>query len=123
MQRAKAFVFAAEEDFGITPVEAQACGTPVIAYARGGALETIRGLDEPRPTGVFFYEQSAEAIQRAVDVFETAGVRFDSRACRENAERFSAERFREQFATHLEQAWAAHIAPGALSTPVDRISA
>jgi glycosyltransferase involved in cell wall biosynthesis len=53
MQRAKAFVFAAQEDFGIMPVEAQACGTPVIAYGSGGTLETVRGLGESSPTGVF----------------------------------------------------------------------
>jgi glycosyltransferase involved in cell wall biosynthesis len=54
MQRARAFVFAAEEDFGIAPLEAQACGTPVIAYGKGGALETIRGEESVEPTGVFF---------------------------------------------------------------------
>jgi glycosyltransferase involved in cell wall biosynthesis len=61
MQRAKAFVFAAEEDFGIAPLEAQACGTPVIAFGKGGALETIRGQNNPTPTGLFFYEQSVES--------------------------------------------------------------
>ncbi|HVY52905.1 MAG TPA: glycosyltransferase family 4 protein, partial [Gammaproteobacteria bacterium] len=70
MQRAKAFIFAAEEDFGITPVEAQACGTPVIAYAKGGALETIKGFDQPNPTGVFFKEQSITSLQSAVQEFE-----------------------------------------------------
>lgn len=53
MQKAKAFVFAAEEDFGITPVEAQACGTPVIAFGKGGSLETIRPLGVLNPTGIF----------------------------------------------------------------------
>lgn len=64
MQRAKAFVFAAEEDFGIAPVEAQACGTPVIAFGKGGALETVRGLGvaDSEPTGVFFDEQSVTSI-------------------------------------------------------------
>jgi glycosyltransferase involved in cell wall biosynthesis len=61
MQRARAFVFAAEEDFGITPVEAQACGTPVIAFSRGGAAESIRGIDQARPTGVFFDRQTPSA--------------------------------------------------------------
>ena len=70
MQKAKAFVFAAEEDFGITPVEAQACGTPVIAYGKGGALETVRGLDEENPTGLFFEEQTVESIVKAVNRFE-----------------------------------------------------
>ncbi|HCD8408999.1 TPA: glycosyltransferase family 4 protein, partial [Klebsiella oxytoca] len=57
MSEAKAFVFAAEEDFGITPVEAQACGTPVIAYGKGGALETIISIEKENPTGLFFYKQ------------------------------------------------------------------
>ncbi len=57
LRRARAFIFAAEEDFGILPVEAQACGTPVIAYRRGGVLETVRGLEAAQPTGVFFDEQ------------------------------------------------------------------
>jgi glycosyltransferase involved in cell wall biosynthesis len=56
MQRARAFIFAAEEDFGITPVE-RACGTPVIATAAAARSETIRGLDHDRPTGLFFQRQ------------------------------------------------------------------
>lgn len=95
MQRARAFVFAAEEDFGIAPVEAQACGTPVIAYAKGGAAETIRGLDSERPTGVFFETQSVEAIVDAVVRFERIAI--SPADCRENALRFSAERFRREF--------------------------
>ena len=70
---ARALIFAAEEDFGIAPVEAQACGTPVIAFAGGGALETVRGLDQPRPTGLFFEAQTAEAIAAAVLRFEREG--------------------------------------------------
>ena len=66
MRRARAFVFAAEEDFGITVVEAQAQGTPVIAFGRGGVTEIVRGLDSAQPTGVFFREQTAEAIVAAV---------------------------------------------------------
>jgi glycosyltransferase involved in cell wall biosynthesis len=94
MQQAKAFVFAAEEDFGITPVEAQACGTPIIAFGRGGALETVKGLDAEQPTGVFFQEQSTSAIIDAVNAFEQNAARFSSQACRDNAERFSIEQFR-----------------------------
>lgn len=103
MQRAKAFVFAAEEDFGIAPVEAQACGTPVIAYGRGGALETIRGLDHEQPTGVFFHEQSATAIREAVAAFEASAPNISPAACRANAERFSAERFRAEFKAFVER--------------------
>ncbi|MET5020386.1 glycosyltransferase, partial [Burkholderia pseudomallei] len=71
MRRAKAFVFAAVEDFGISVVEAQACGTPVIAFGMGGALETVRdAASHERPTGVFFDENSVRAIVAAVDDFE-----------------------------------------------------
>lgn len=93
MQRAKAFVFAAEEDFGITPVEAQACGTPVIAYGRGGALETVIVVDNEKPTGVFFEEQTVESICKAVKKFEEEKEKIDYKICRKNAERFSNEKF------------------------------
>ncbi|MBX9597998.1 MAG: glycosyltransferase family 4 protein [Burkholderiales bacterium] len=96
MQQAKAFVFAAEEDFGIVPVEAQACGTPVIAYARGGALETVNGLDSAASTGVFFASQTKEAIQQAILEFEQQMV-ITPEACVVNARRFATERFRSQF--------------------------
>lgn len=95
LQRARAFVFAAEEDFGILPVEAQACGTPVIAFGRGGALDSVIGLDRSAgapATGVFFYEQSADAIATAVDQFEATV--FDPQACRDQAEQFSSAGFR-----------------------------
>jgi glycosyltransferase involved in cell wall biosynthesis len=103
LQRARAFVFAAEEDFGILPVEAQACGTPVIAYGRGGALDSIIGLDDDTgaaPTGVFFEEQSAAAIAGAVRAFEAATI--DPLACRAQAERFGAERFRAAFSGFVD---------------------
>lgn len=93
MQRAKAFVFAAEEDFGITPVEAQACGTPVIAFGKGGALETVVGLEKENPTGVFFKEQTVESIREALEEFEKVQERIYPIVCRRNAERFSNERF------------------------------
>ena len=70
MKKAKAFVFAAEEDFGITAVEAQACGTPIIAFGKGGALETVRPFGVSRPTGFFFYKQNAISIIDAVNNFE-----------------------------------------------------
>lgn len=95
--KAKGFVFAAEEDFGIAPLEAQAAGTPVIAYGRGGALETIRGLDSDNPSGCFFYMQSIEAIEEAVRRFEEQLPRITSANCVENALRFSETRFREEF--------------------------
>ncbi len=93
LQRARAFVYAAEEDFGIVNVEAQACGTPVIAYGRGGALETV----VPGKTGVFFYEQSVERLKQAVYEFEDLCEGMSAEMIRRNAERFSKERFREEF--------------------------
>lgn len=97
MQRAKAFVFAAEEDFGITPVEAQACGTPVIAFGKGGALETIIGIDDNSnmATGMFFKEQVSSSLIKAVQEFETNGI--SGKCCRINAERFSISRFQKEF--------------------------
>ena len=91
MQRARGFVFAAEEDFGIVTVEAQACGTPVIAYGRGGSTETV--IDGQ--TGVFFHEQSIQSLVAAIDSFEK--MQFDPRRIRRHAERFSGDRFREEF--------------------------
>ena len=115
LQRAKAFVFAAEEDFGIAPIEAQACGTPVIAFAKGGILETIVPLQNHEqlpididilpPTGLFFYEQSVAAIVNAIIRFEAEGDAITPSACRANAERFSAERFCEEFSQFVEEKW------------------
>ncbi len=105
MQRARAFVFAAQEDFGIAPVEAQACGTPVIAFGRGGAVETVRGLNHPQPTGVFFSEQTPTAIVQAVAQFEENAGRITPLMCRENAERFSSERFQQEFFAFVEANW------------------
>lgn len=97
MQRARAFVFAAEEDFGIVPVEAQACGTPVIAYKAGGALETVVDVDQVavggRATGIFFDRQEAESIMAAVERFEMCEDDILPESCRMNAERFSPEKF------------------------------
>jgi glycosyltransferase involved in cell wall biosynthesis len=101
MQRARAFVFAAEEDFGIVPVEAQACGTPVIAYGKGGARETVVA-DE---TGIFFGEQTVEAVCGAVEEFEARVDGFDPVKVRANAERFSPARFRAEFREFVEAKW------------------
>jgi len=99
---ARAFVFAAEEDFGIAPLEAQAFGTPVIAYAGGASSETIAGLSSDEPTGILFPEQSAAAIVEAVREFERAPSRIRSDACRSNARRFGVERFRQEFRAFVE---------------------
>lgn len=101
MQRARAFVFAAEEDFGIVPVEAQACGTPVIAFGRGGVTETV----VPGRTGLLFPHQTVGSLVEAVREFE-AEPDWNPRAIRQHAERFSAERFRAQFESLVEREWA-----------------
>lgn len=105
VQRARAFVFAAQEDFGIAPVEAQACGTPVIAYGRGGAAETVRGLQQNPPTGVLFEEQTVEALREAVRQFEQHAARITPAACRQNAERFAIGVFRQRMAALVVSRW------------------
>jgi glycosyltransferase involved in cell wall biosynthesis len=111
---ARAFVFAAEEDFGIAPLEAQALGTPVIAYAGGGVCETIAGLETLAPTGVFFAEQSAESIADGVRRFEENESRIRPEACRESARRFGADRFRRDFRAFVDE----HMAARASRTPL-----
>jgi len=86
------------------PLEAQACGAPVIAFGEGGSTETVRGLAVPGRTGIFFQQQSAAAIQAAVLEFETLEI--DPRDCRANAERFSNQRFRDETRNFVENAWA-----------------
>ena len=105
LRGARAFVFAAEEDFGIAPLEAQACGTPVVAYGRGGVRETLFDLDSPTPTGVLFSEQSAQSIGEAVERFEREGQKISPDACRENALRFAPERFRRKFAEVVSETY------------------
>lgn len=100
MQHAKAFVFAADEDFGMIPIEAQSCGTPVIAYGHGGSLETVNG----GKTGLFFYEQTPEAIVEAVNRFEAMGSQpFAPADCRQWAEGFSEERFKREIKEFVEE--------------------
>lgn len=101
MQNAKAFVFAANEDFGITPVEAMACGTPVVAYGNGGSLETVI----ENKTGVFFYEQSKESIIEAIGTLDLIYPSLDFRYIRENAERFNQERFRQEIKDFIDKAY------------------
>lgn len=105
MRRAKAFVFAAEEDFGITPVEAQASGTPVIAFGKGGVLETIRPYGEKHATGVFFAEQTAASLIKAVHHFDTIKDSILPLDCRENALKFSGERFHNELDEYIKTKW------------------
>lgn len=102
LREARAFLFAAREDFGIAPLEAQACGTPVIAYGCGGITETVRGQDDPSPTGFFFDEQTPESIADAVRAFEKRERDFSPAECRLNALRFSPEHFRHAFTALVE---------------------
>ncbi len=101
MERARAFIFAAEEDFGIMPLEAQACGTPVIALGRGGAKETI--IDSK--TGLFFPEQTPNSLCAAVEKFEAMSDQFVPAELRRHAERFSIVEFRNRFANFVADRW------------------
>jgi glycosyltransferase involved in cell wall biosynthesis len=101
MGAARAFIFAAEEDFGIVVVEAQAEGTPVLALGRGGARETI--IDDPEyPTGMFFLEHSPAEIRRTVSRFIEIESCFSPWNCHQNALRFSEERFEREFTDFVE---------------------
>jgi glycosyltransferase involved in cell wall biosynthesis len=104
LQRARAFIFAAEEDFGIAPLEAQACGTPVLAFGKGGAVETV--VDGV--TGLHFHQQTPEAIRAVVEKFEAGSWHFEPRRLRAHADRFSTQAFRRQFRQFVEARWAEH---------------
>jgi glycosyltransferase involved in cell wall biosynthesis len=104
LERARAFVFAAREDFGIAPVEAMSAGIPVLAYGVGGARETV--IDGE--TGLFFDEQSPSSIEDAVRRFENGSAVNDFRAIRAHADQFSSVRFRDEFSALLEAAWKGH---------------
>jgi glycosyltransferase involved in cell wall biosynthesis len=97
MNKAKAFVYMATEDFGIAMVEAQAAGCPVIAYYKGGASEIVRDAE----TGLLFKEQTAEALAEAVTQFEA--LKLNSKAASDNAARFSSERFRREFSDYIHK--------------------
>ena len=99
MQQAKAFVFAAEEDFGIIPVEAQACGTPVIAFGKGGVLDTV--VDGK--TGVLYEKQTIDSLTSAIDRFENISTTLKSENIREHSMQFSNEIFRENFENYVEE--------------------
>ncbi|MDB5315489.1 MAG: glycosyltransferase family 4 protein [Rhodospirillales bacterium] len=114
MQKARAFVFAAEEDFGIAMVEAQACGTPVIAFGRGGACDIVRTPDMPRPTGLLFPEQSVASIQAAVTAFTALSPGISPEDCRHNAQRFDRRNFRTAMLRVAQEALAKQGLTGAV---------
>lgn len=104
MQRARCFIFASEEDFGIAPLEAQACGTPVLAFGKGGARETV--IDGE--TGLFFSAQTPQAICDAVERFEKIESQFDPVRIRQHAKSFSTEVFKAKFHSYVDARWAEH---------------
>lgn len=107
MARAKAFVYAACEDFGIALVEAQACGTPVIAYGAGGALETVRDIRQypDSGTGLFFQTQTIAALVEAVKTFEALKGTFSPERSRLNAALFAPKLFSDRYLTFLERCY------------------
>jgi glycosyltransferase involved in cell wall biosynthesis len=107
-RRCRAFIFPSEEDIGLTPIEAQACGRPVIAFGRGGALETVKGglpassFAPESSTGVFFAEQSAESLADAIRFFESNETRFSPAFIRGHAERFDVSRFKAEMGAFID---------------------
>src|SRR5262249_50103563 len=103
LRRCRALLFPGEEDFGIVPVEAQACGTPVIAFGRGGATETVVPLGNSRePTGVWFEEQTADCLAEAVERFEKGTQLLPPGAARGQAQRFNQRRFADELFAYLQ---------------------
>ncbi len=99
---AKAFVFAADEDAGIAPVEAQACGTPVIAYGKGGVSETVK----PGVTGEFFGEQTAESLKQVLKSFDAS--KYDGKIIRSHALQYDKKIFQKMIKEFLEQKYSDH---------------
>ena len=106
--RCRALLFPGEEDFGIVPVEAQSYGKPVVAYGRGGALETVLGglpgggFDPEVATGVFFAEQAPDSLAGAIRFFESVKKGFSAERIRQNALRFGAGRFQTEMRAFIE---------------------
>jgi glycosyltransferase involved in cell wall biosynthesis len=103
LRRCAALLFPGEEDFGIVPLEAQACGTPVIAFGKGGATETVIPWPRPDATGMWFEEQSVACLAAALEQFENYRHAFDSRRLRQHALRFRPERFDKELFEFIAQ--------------------
>jgi glycosyltransferase involved in cell wall biosynthesis len=107
----QALVFPGEEDFGIVPLEAQASGRPVIAYGKGGVLETVLPLDpagNAKPSGIFFHDLTADSLMEAVRAFQDNRPRFEPDAIRRHACGFSRDRFKVQIADYIAARWREH---------------
>ncbi len=115
--RARAFLFPGLDDFGIAPVEAQAAGRPVVAYGRGGALETVR----PGETGLFFDELTVDALAECIEAVDR--VAWDPEVCRRNAERFDAAVFRRRMRELVDRVWCSDARVGGALDVVVKLSA
>ena len=107
LKKCRALIFPGEEDFGIVPLEAQACGKQVIAFGKGGALETVIGLDHAQATnanatGIFFYEQTPEALRKSILLFEEIRDHFDARKCRDNVLRFDRPIYQQSMQNYIQ---------------------
>jgi glycosyltransferase involved in cell wall biosynthesis len=118
LQTCRALVFPGVEDFGIVPVEAMAAGAPVIAFARGGALETV--VDGV--TGCLFHEQTVEALKAAVERIESGALTIDPGVARQHAQEFTVARFKQEMQAHIEAALQAEALTGA-NVAAPRLSA
>jgi glycosyltransferase involved in cell wall biosynthesis len=121
MEKARAFIFAANEDYGIVSLEAQASGTPVIALGRGGSLETVKGIftgEKPQKetTGIFFREQTPQSLLEALAWFKNNQDKIDPEECRRNAESFSPQRFKQEFEEFVRSKWESFKANGGRQT-------
>ena len=103
MQNSKALIFPPLEDFGIVPLEAQSCGTPVIAYGKGGSIDTVINFPHRKNTGIFFRKQKVNEIIKSIKIFENNINKFNSKICRSHAKKFTNYLFRKKFKQYLNQ--------------------
>jgi glycosyltransferase involved in cell wall biosynthesis len=111
LKKCRAVIFPGEEDFGIVPLEAQACGKQVIAFGKGGALETVIGWDHTQKaktnaTGIFFYEQTPEALRKSILLFEEIRDQFDPHKCRDNVLRFDRPIYQQSMQNYIQSVMA-----------------